>query len=345
MTETRPHRSDVLRVALAGAGMISHYHLTAWSRLGNRAKVVAIADPDRAKAALRAEAFGIPAVYTDVADMLTSEHVDAIDIASPRETHMQNVEHAASRGIDVLRQKPLAPTLALSESLVLGVGGRVRLMVHENWRFRPWYRRVKNWLDEGAVGDLLLGNMASISSGLLADPTGTIPALVRQPFMAGETRLLIAESLIHEMDVVRWLMGPLRVVAARASRGVDYVKGETLSAIFMETASGAPVIVTGSMTAPGFPSRGQDRFELIGTKGSAVVAGNQVQLLGPRPDSQEYDFDEGYQASFDGVIAHFVDCIESGATFETDPTDNLETLQLVEHAYWAAGLHHPNVGP
>jgi predicted dehydrogenase len=306
---------------------------------------VAIADPDRAKAALRAETFGIPAVYTDVEEMLTAEHIDAIDVASPRETHAHNVEYAASRGIDVLCQKPLAPTLALSEALVHGVGDRVRLMVHENWRFRPWYRRMRNWLEEGAVGDLLLGNMTSISSALLPDATGNIPALVRQPFMAGETRLLIAESLIHEMDVVRWLMGPLRVVAARASRSIDKVKGETLSAIFMETANGAPVIVTGAMTAPGFPSRGQDRFELIGTKGSAVVDGTAARLLGPRTDSQDYDFDEGYQASFDGVIAHFVDCLESGATFETDPTDNLETLRLVEHAYWAAGLHNPNVGP
>jgi predicted dehydrogenase len=342
---TTPPRSGVLRVALAGAGMISHYHLTAWSRLGNRAKVVAIADPDRAKAALRAETFGIQAIYTDVVDMLTAEHIDAIDIASPRETHAQNVEHAASRGIDVLCQKPLAPTLALSETLIHDVGGRVRLMVHENWRFRPWYRRIRNWLDEGAVGNLLLGNMASISSALLPDNTGKIPALVRQPFMAGETRLLIAESLIHQIDVVRWLMGPLRVVSARASRSIDVVKGETLSAIFMETADGAPVVVTGAMTAPGFPSRGQDRFELIGTSGSAILAGTEVQLLGARLDRQDYDFEQGYQSSFDGVIAHFVDCLESGATFETDPTDNLETLRLIEHAYWAAGLHNPNVGP
>ena len=47
---------------------------------------------------------------------------------------------------------------------------------------------------------------------------------------------------------------------------------------------------------------------------------------------------KGYQASFDGVIAHFVDCLETGAAFETNPVDNLETLRLVEHAYWAAGL-------
>jgi predicted dehydrogenase len=325
--------------------MISHYHLIAWSRLGNRAKVVAVADTDRAKAESRARDFGIPAVYTDVAGMLATEAVDAIDIASPRETHAENVAHAVARGVDVLCQKPLAPTLALSEALVRGVGDRVRLMIHENWRFRPWYREMKRWLDEGMLGGMLLGNMTLLSSGLIADASGRRPALERQPFMAHETRFLIAEALIHQIDVVRWLMGPLRVVGARAARSIDVVKGETLAAIFMETADGAPVIVTGTMAAPGFPPRTLDRFELIGTKASAVLAGTELKLMGPQARSLGYDFDEAYQASFDGVIAHFVDCLESGAAFETDPLDNLETLRLVEHAYWAAGLHDPNIGP
>ena len=345
MTETKPRRPDVLRVALAGAGMISQHHLIAWSRLGNRAKVVAIADPDGARAALRAESFDIPAVYTDVAAMLAAERVDAIDIASPRETHARNVEYAVSRGIDILCQKPLAPTLALSEALVRGIAGRVRLMVHENWRFRPWYRKIRQWLDDGAIGRLLLGNLVFLSSGLLPDADGNRPALVRQPFMAQEPRLLIAETMIHQIDVVRWLMGPLRVVAARASRSIDEVKGETLSTIFMETADGAPVIVTGAMAAPGFPPSSRDRFELVGTSASAVLAGTELKLLGPRPETLQYDFDQAYQSSFDETIAHFVDCLESGAPFETDPADNLETLRLVEHSYWAAGLHDPAVGP
>jgi predicted dehydrogenase len=332
-------------VALAGAGMISQYHLIAWSRLANRARVVAIADPDRAKAQHRAQTFGIPAVYTDMEAMLAAEAVDAVDVASPRETHAANVEYAASRGIDVLCQKPLAPTLALSEVLVRAVGSRARLMVHENWRFRPWYRDMKRWVDEGEIGRLLLGNMALLSSGLLPDASGSRPSLVRQPFMAQETRFLIAEALIHQLDVVRWLMGPLRVVAAHASRSIDAVKGETLAAIFMETHGGAPVIVTGTMAAPGFPPRTLDRFELVGTRASAVLSGTELHLMGARAKSLNYDFDEAYQASFDSVIAHFVDCLETGAAFETGPEDNLETLRLVEHAYWAAGLHDPDHGP
>jgi D-apiose dehydrogenase len=226
MTTVRPRGTETLRVALAGAGMISQHHLIAWSRQGNRAKVVAVADPDRAKAERRAADFGIPAVYADVAEMLTAEALDAIDIASPRETHAENIRHAVACGIDVLCQKPLAPTLALSDALVRGVGDRVRLMVHENWRFRPWYREMKRWLDEGALGRSLLGNMTLLSSGLMPDASGRRPALERQPFMAHETRFLIAEALIHQIDVVRWLMGPLLFVGARATRSVDVVRGK-----------------------------------------------------------------------------------------------------------------------
>jgi D-apiose dehydrogenase len=345
MTNRQPGERKTLRVALAGAGMISHFHLLAWSKLGDAAKVVAIADPDRSRAEQRAETFNIPAVFTDVASMVATEELDAMDVASPRTTHVENVELAASRSIDVLCQKPLAPTLALSDALVRRVNGRIRLMVHENWRFRPWYREIKHWLDQGLIGCPLLGNMTLLSSGVLPDQHGRRPALERQPFMATETRFLIAEALIHHLDVVRWLLGPLRIIGAKASRSIDEVQGETLASIFMETSQGAPVVVTGTMAAPGFPAATLDRFELVGTNASVALANTELNLLGAQPRNLSYDFGQAYQASFDSVIEHFVECLHTGAAFETEPADNLETLRLVEHAYWAAGLHNPLIGP
>ena len=298
-------------------------------------------DPDPRRAAARAEEFGIPQVYADAETMFAGQEIDALDVASPRETHATWVEAAAARGIDVLCQKPLTPTLAEAEALVERVGARVRLMVHENWRFRPWYRDLKTWIADGLLGETELARLATISSGFLPDGTGRRPALERQPFMAREPRLMIAEVLIHHLDTMRYLCGPLRVVGARAARTLLDVAGETLAAIFLETAAGAPVTVIGTMAAPGYPPRPPDRLELIGRRGSAVLADNELRLLGPSPRSERYDADRGYQASFDGVIAHFVDCLETGAPFETGPADNLETLRLVEHAYWAAGLHDP----
>jgi predicted dehydrogenase len=339
MTSAQARRSMPLRVALAGAGMISWYHLVAWRNAGPRARVVAVCDPDPRRASTRAEEFGIPRVYQDAAAMLAGEEIDVLDVASPRETHGAWVEAAADRGIDVLCQKPLTPTLAEAEALVERVGTRVRLMVHENWRFRPWYRELKKWIAAGMLGEIALARLSTISSGFLPDASGRRPALVRQPFMAHEPRLLIAESLIHHLDTMRFLCGPLRVVGARTNRTLAEVVGETLAAIFLETAAGAPVTVIGTMAAPGYPPRPPDRLELIGHKASAVLAENELRLLGPTLQTQQYDGDAGYQASFDGVIAHFVDCLETGAPFETGPADNLETLRLVEHAYWAAGLH------
>jgi predicted dehydrogenase len=319
--------------------MISWFHLTGWGKLGNRVQVVAICDPDEGKARQRAKEFAIASSYRDADAMLAAESIDALDVASPRETHAAWVEAAAERGIDVLCQKPMTPTLALSEALVRRVAQKSRLMVHENWRFRPWYRELKQWIAAGDVGELLLARMSMITSGLLPDAAGKRPALERQPFMQHEERLMIAEVLIHHLDVMRFLCGDLRVVSARAAHTVPDVRGETLASIFLETASGAPVEVTGSMAAPGYPARPPDRLEIIGSKASAVFDDSQLQLLGTAPVRKRYDPASGYQASFDGVIAHFVDCLETGAPFETDPTDNLATLRLVEHAYWAAGLH------
>jgi predicted dehydrogenase len=330
-----------LKVALAGAGMISWYHLVGWRNLGERVRLVAVCDPDAARAAKRADEFAIPKVYRAADAMFAAEAIDALDVASPRQAHAAWVEAAAARGIDVLCQKPMTPTLAESEALVRQVEGKSRLMVHENWRFRPWYRELKRWITAGELGDVILARMAMITSGLLPDPSGQRPSLERQPFMQHEERLMIAEVLIHHLDVMRYLCGELRVVGARAARTVPEVRGETLASIFLETASGAPVEVTGTMAAPGYPPRSPDRLEVVGSKASAMFADSELRLLAAAPRSQSYDKDAGYQASFDGVIAHFVDCLETGAPFETNPADNLETLRLVEDAYTAAGLRLP----
>jgi predicted dehydrogenase len=298
-----------------------------------------VCDPDPARARKRADEFDIPHTYADARALFAEQEIDALDVASPRETHAAWVEAAAARGIPTLCQKPLTPTLAEAEALVAAVAGKARLMVHENWRFRPWYRLARQWIDEGALGELQLGRMTLITSGMLPDASGERPAFLRQPFMAGEHRLMISEVLIHHLDTMRYLCGPLRVVAARTLHSVEVAKGETFASIFLQTAAGRAVDVTGTMAAPGFPPRASDRLELIGSKASLVFDDFELWLLGDRPRRVKFDGSEGYQASFDAVIAHFVDCLHTGAPFETHPADNLETMRLVEHAYLAAGQY------
>ena len=129
-----------LRIGLVGAGFVSQHHLNGWQREAARACVVAIADPSLRHAQARASAYGIPAVYTSAAAMFDRERLDAVDIAAPREVHAELVRLAAARGMSVICQKPLAPTYDEAQSLADDMSAlRVRLMVHENWRFRPCY--------------------------------------------------------------------------------------------------------------------------------------------------------------------------------------------------------------
>ncbi len=296
---SRDFLADPLRVAIAGAGEISHYHLIAWQKQP-RTKIVAICDPATDRAKQRATAFAIAETYDGLERLLDSADIEAVDVASPRETHAALVDMAAARGIPVLCQKPLTPTLAEAEALAARTAGKIRLMVHENWRFRPWYRQVKAWLDGGDPGTILEADLAMHSSGLLPDASGRAPALVRQPFMADEEKLMIAEVLIHHLDVLRWLLGPLKLLDARTAYTLPDVRGETLAAIFLETADGAPVIAArldGGARRPGAhrrPSGDRRRARQHPPRRHRAAPAR------PRAGEPELDFAAGYQASFDG---------------------------------------------
>lgn len=316
--------------------MVSWHHLVAWKNLHDRVRLVAICDPDISRAQARAEEFGVAKVYKDAASMFAAETVDAVDIASPRETHIDWIEAAAARNVGILCQKPLAPTLMEAEALIGRLPRGTRLMAHENWRFRPWYRELHRWMAAGEIGDVHYARLSTIDSGLLPDEHGVSAHLARQPFLAHESRLMIAEALIHHLDVMRFLCGPLRVVAARTARSCPAIKGETLAAIFLETAARAPVIVTGTMAAPGYPPNAPDALEIVGSKASAVLAGSELRQLGSKGRVERYDAAAGYQSSFDRAVDHFASCLIDETQFETSAADNLETLRLVEQAYRAA---------
>ena len=141
--------------------------------------------------------------------------------------HAPLVRLAAAKRLPVLCQKPLAPNLQEATELAAEVEGSTRLMVHENWRFRGYYRDAAAWLREGRIGNVKQAQLTLLTSGVLPGPDGLCPALERQPFMRGERRMLVAEVLIHHLDTLRMLLGPLQVTAAQLSRSSDYSSAKT----------------------------------------------------------------------------------------------------------------------
>lgn len=327
------------RVGILGCGQVSADHLVGWSRVRG-AKVVAACDPMRARAEARASEFGIPASYDDPATMLLREKPDLVDVITPRETHAEMVRLAIAHGVaGILCEKPLCPTLEEARVLVDEVARtKVRLMVNENWRYRQYYRRIGEWIAAGRLGTIVQYRQAMWRSNFILDTAdGRYPALRRQPFMAKESRLLVAESLIHNLDVARSLLGELTVLAARMTNACEAVIGETGAMILLETTGRVPAVVEGVLTASGHDVRAGDRIEIAGTRCSVLLDNAVVRLFGAESEEHRYDEATERQGCFDTSIQHFVDGMADGAPFWTAAEDQLGTLALVEDAYRLAG--------
>jgi predicted dehydrogenase len=328
---------EKLRIGFAGAGAISQYHLVGWSETPG-AEVVAICDVDEARARAKAEAFGIPGVYTDFRAMIEGERLDAVDIVTSVGTHAPLTRMAADAGLHVCCQKPLTPTVREATELIDYVGERVRFMVHENYRFRPHYVQVAEWLAQGRIGDITHARMTVRSQGMVQVGDVAPFILNRQPYLKDFRRLLIFEVLIHHLDVLRVLLGPLRVAAARTAKINPELAGEDVAVVMLEGRNDLTVVMDGNTSAPGYPPLPMDRLEVMGTCGTLVFERDRLTLAGSDEPPVVFDLAKNYQACFTRAVREFVDGVRNGTPFPTDRKDNLETLKLMEACYVAAGV-------
>src|SRR3954465_5253873 len=325
-----------LRVGFAGAGAISQYHLVGWSTMPD-ASVVAICDIDESKARAKAQAFGIPKVYTDFEKMIEGENLDAVDIVTPVGTHAPLTRLAADAGLHVCCQKPLTPTVREAEELIAYVGERVRFMVHENYRFRPHYAVIREWLEQGRIGDIKQARMTVRCQGMMQ--VGGVPPFLlnRQPYLKDFRRLLIFEVLIHNLDVMRVLLGPLEVVAARVAKVNQELAGEDAAVVLLK-ADGITAVLDGNISAPGYGPLPTDRLEIMGTRGTLLFDRDRLTLAGSDEPTVICDLVKNYQACVSSAVAEFVHGLRENRPFAMDRLDNLETLKLMEQSYIAAGI-------
>ncbi len=207
-----------LRVAGIGAGYFSQFHYDAWKRISDTA-LVAVAD----RAIGKADAVGV-AAYSDPAVMLAEIRPDLVDIVTPPDTHLAMIELAVDAGAGaVICQKPFCDSLESAERAVaLADAAGIRLVVHENFRFQPWYRRMKRELAAGRVGTPLQLTFR-LRPG---DGQGADAYLSRQPYFQTMPRFLIHETGVHWIDTFRFLFGQPESVYADLRKLNPAIAGE-----------------------------------------------------------------------------------------------------------------------
>ena len=331
-----------LRGVCVGAGYFSHYQYEAWARIPE-VEIVALANRNRARADAVATKFGIPRTYgwDDLAGMFDRERPDFVDIITPPETHLEIVRLAAARGIAVICQKPLAPTREESAAVVAAArSAGVRFLVHENWRWQPWYREIRRQLDAGTLGELFtLSVRMRLGDGWPADAY-----LARQPFFRDYPRLLVYETGVHFLDTFRYLGGEIDSVCARLQRRNPAIRGEDAGQILCGFRSGATALLDASRYNEAETADARYTFGTVrvdGAKGHLELdlEGNlTLKELGQPARRLDYPHDRrGFAGDcVHALQRHFTDRMLDGAPFESTGEDYLRTIALVEACYRSA---------
>jgi predicted dehydrogenase len=329
-----------LRGVGIGAGYFSHYQYDAWRRIPE-VEITAIYNRSRARAETVMQQYNIARYYADYREMLVQEQPDFADIITPPETHLELCQAAAELGVHIICQKPLAPTYGESAAIVAAAQtAGIRLMVHENWRWQPWYREIKRLIEDNVLGDLfsLYFRMRT------GDGWGEDAYLARQPFFRDYPRLLVYETGLHFIDTFRYLLGEVETVYARLRRLNPVIRGEDSGQLVLGFAHGVTAILDGNRyneSEAGNPRLTFGELRIDGSKGHLRLDTDgelYIKPLGAAIYRHDYPHnDRGFAG--DSVVAlqrHFVERFLSGQPYESEGPDYLKTVRVMEACYASA---------
>lgn len=184
-----------LRVGIIGVGMMGADHADRIARRIANATLVAVSDPDHARAdQLAARYDGVRAV-ADPLELIADEGVDAVVIASPGFVHEEQVLACIEHGTFAMCEKPLTMDSESSLRVVEAerAGGRPLIQVGFMRRFDPEYAAMKAMIDSGELGRLLLVHNTHRNKSV--------------PNPEFRSEMIVRDSLVHEVDVARFLYG------------------------------------------------------------------------------------------------------------------------------------------
>jgi myo-inositol 2-dehydrogenase / D-chiro-inositol 1-dehydrogenase len=298
-----------VRVGVIGVGMIGQDHIRRITQVLTGGSVTAISDVDAARAGQVAA--GLPGAIThpSAQELVADDNVDAILIASWGAAHEEQVLAAIAAGKPVFCEKPLAPSSAACLRIMDAetAAGRRLVQVGFMRRYDAGYLAMKAALDQGSLGAPLLMHCAHRNPSV--------------PPYGFTTDLIVSDSAVHEMDVVRWLFGEeivaVRALTPRRSRqGADGLQDPLI--LVFEMASGALVDDELFVNARyGYDVRGEIVCEL-GTVALADTSEVTVRAANRHGGRVPVDWRDRFIRAYDAELQDWLTAVAAGTS--TGPT-------------------------
>lgn len=325
------------RLLLAGTGLIGARHL-AHIEAHPDLTLTGIVDPDPSR-----RAHGSAPGFESFDDV--DVDVDGVVIATPTGSHATLTIEALTRGWHVLVEKPVADTLEAADAMIAAAdGARRHVLVGHHRRHHPRVAKLHEMVTGGRIGVPVAASLM----WLMRKPD----AYFDVEWRAGFDGAPIKQNLIHDVDMLRWILGEVRDVAGLASNAIRGAARPESGGAVLRFESGAIATLTyadttptpwgfeaGTGESPHIPRTGQDSLRIAGTAGAVefpslrVWSGADHWNEEPRPSETKVD---------DAVplirqLEHFAEVIAGRAVPVVDAASARATLDVILRIEQTAG--------
>jgi predicted dehydrogenase len=334
-----------IHVGIIGGGNISETHARAAAAIDDVA-VAGVYGDNREKAARLAAAHG--ARHHDTLDSLLSQPLDLVIIGSPSGCHAEHGIAAAGRGVHVLVEKPIDISTRRADALIDATDrAGVKLGVCFQDRMKPAIVRLKQFLGAGRLGSPIL---VDARVKWYRPPEYYSGSRWRGTWALDGGGAVINQA-IHTLDLLLWLLGPVRRVYARAATALHRIEAEDTAVAVFEFANGALGTFEATTSAyPGYPRR----VEITGREGTIVLEHDQVVAADLRSsdaatfETSERDTNPSASspvvsdvAGHRKVIEDFIEAMRTGAEPRCSGREGRRSLALVEALYESSRRGQP----
>lgn len=311
---------DPYRAGIVGAGNISKLHLEGIARHPDRARVVALCDPDGRALEARAAEHGIRQAYTDLGELVASAGLDVAIVCTPTHVRADVVLPLVEAGIPVFCEKPFAETYAEAARMELASReAGVPVAVNQNFRRHFTFAVAREVLAGGELGGPL--HLVQSVQHLRRD----------RGWRLERTRYVMAVMSIHWFDGYRFLLGDepetvyCRGVNSPATEGAE----DTAVSVVLEFRKGTVVSLSES-----FSSFARESHCSLDCEAGGLVM-DYRSLTEVRADGERIEhanpFDKA-EATWLG-LDELLTSVEEDRASETSAADNLKSMRILEAAY------------
>ena len=305
-------------IGLIGLG-IGQQHLLGYQSKGLH--VAAICDKDVTRLNEVGNTFGIDKRYTRIADLIADANVDVVDMAVQPWIRSPIVKAAAEAGKHILCQKPFSMSMQQAIEMVNTCERHnVQLMVNQNSCFVPGFLAIEPYINAEHLGEIY--HVSITCNGFYTE----FPE-----------RHLIPAMQVHHIGLVYKWFGEYESVYCQAhghNRSIE--EGETVSTALFKSRSGVQGLLSCNWAFLANAGRNlqhpHEEIRIQGTKGAIYGNSDDMTVHLTEPETREIKpLIDGtwFPDAFGNVMAHFLECLQTGEKPITNGRSNLHVLQTV----------------